>query len=121
MAMASSSAGNASSTSMNRMMRLSAEPPRKPASAPNDRADQDRKADGREADHQRDARAVEDPAEEVAHVAVGAHDVLRLVCRAAEDVDARRLALLDLLLADQHLVGRIGRNDRAQRWRRGSG
>ena len=47
-------------------------------------ADEDREADGQEADLERDAGAVDDPAELVADVAVESHEVLRLVGRAAE-------------------------------------
>ncbi len=46
-----------------------------------------------EADSSDTARAVDDPAELVAAVAVDAHSVLRLVGRAAEQVDAGRRAL----------------------------
>jgi hypothetical protein len=68
--------------------------------------------DGGEADRQADPRAVDDAAQLVAHVAVDAHDVLRLRDRAAEHVDARRRALAHLLLADQHLLWVVGREDR---------
>ena len=54
---------------------------------------------------QRYPRAVDDPAEHVADVAVGAEQVLRLVGRAAQEVDARRGPPLDALLdAEQRLV-----------------
>jgi hypothetical protein len=55
---------------------------------------------------------VEHARQHVARVAVDAHDVLRLGEVAAEQVDARRLAALDVLGADQHVVGIVGRDDR---------
>ncbi|MCU0510041.1 MAG: hypothetical protein MUC34_17000 [Anaerolineae bacterium] len=105
---------------MKRMITLSPVPPRRAAEEAGNgaerSADQDRESDRGETDNQRHPRAIQHPAEEVAHVAVGAHDVLRLIRGTTEDVDARSLALFHLLLADQHLIGRIrrdnGRKDR---------
>jgi hypothetical protein len=59
-------------------------------------------------------RPVEHAAVEVAHVAVGAEEVLRLVIRTAEDVDARRGPLLDVLDADERLLGVVGGQDRCK-------
>ena len=73
------------------------------AGKPGDRAqrrpDDDREPDCQDPDLQRDPRAEDDPAELVAQVGVETHDVLRLVGRAAQEVDARRLATVDAGLA----------------------
>ena len=59
---------------------------------------------------QRHAGAVDDPAELVAHVGVDAQQVLGLLRRAAQEVDAGcRQALDAVLVAEQDLVGRIAR------------
>ena len=77
------------------------------------RPDEDREADRGEADDQRRPGAVDDPAEHVAEVAVGAEDVLRLVGRAAEQVDARRRPALDAGLDAEERLGRVERGDLA--------
>ena len=74
-------------------------PPANPAIGAQDRADQDREPDRQDPDLQRHPGAEDDPAELVAQVRIETHDVLRLVRRAAEEVDARRLAALDPGLA----------------------
>ena len=66
-----------------------------PGHGADEAADDDREADGQEADLERDAAGEDDPAEHVPEVAVRAHEVLRLVRRAAQGVDARRRAALD--------------------------
>ena len=55
---------------------------------------------------------VNDAAEEVAHVAVNAQEVLWPVGRAAEQVDARPGAHFDRLDANEDPVRLVGRDDR---------
>ena len=83
---------------MIRIRTLSVQPAGVAGDQADQRADDDRESDRHEADEERDPGAMDDPAELVADVAVGAHDVLRLARRAAEQVDARRARLLDALL-----------------------
>ena len=54
---------------------------------------------------------MDDPAEHVAEVAVGPEDVLRLVGRTAEQVDARRRPPLDPGLVPEQALVRVVRGD----------
>ena len=114
MAMASSRAGKARNTSITRMIRVSTPRPKKPAMSPSSVPMIDRERDGREPRDQRDPGAVDDPAELVVAEAVDAEDVLGLVLGAAEQVDARRVARMDVLLVEQHLRRAVRGDDRRE-------
>ncbi|HMT20056.1 MAG TPA: diguanylate cyclase [Promineifilum sp.] len=78
------------------------------------RADDDGKAHRQEANVERNSRAVDDAAELITYVTVDAHDMLRLIGRATQEMDARRGAFLHVFRADENLFGVIRRNDRGE-------
>ena len=64
-AIAKSSCGNASKKSITRLMTVSTQPPKKPATTPSRSAEDDGHERRQEGDQQRDLGAVDDPAEDV--------------------------------------------------------
>ncbi len=109
-AMASKRNGNASTTSRMRMMMLSLAPPLNPAIAPSSVPTMTAKPTVTNADHERNTGAVDDTAKLVADITVQAHNVLRLVFRAPQQVNTRRLAFANIFHADQHLLRIVGSN-----------
>ena len=97
---------------MMRMRMLSGAPPKKPAMAPMNVPMTIAKPTVMKPTWSETRDAVDDPAELVAQVRVEAHQVLRLVGRAAQEVDARRRAARDVGLAQvEQRHDRIVRRD----------
>jgi len=103
---------------MIRMIKLSSEPPPEAGDGALRDTEDDGEANRGKANGKADPGAVDDPAEQVADVAVSAENMLRLGLVAAQQMNTGRRALLDVLDADQHLHRVVGRE---QRRRHGNG
>ena len=105
-AIAKTSSGKARKMSISRLMSESTQPPKKPAIDAEGRADDHRQQGGQEGDEQRDAGAVDDPAEDVAPVdRLDAHQVVPAHARRRARSGATGAAGVDEVLVE--LVRRV--------------